>query len=203
MSLLKALAPSNMPCMLVTLAVFHLSPLVGMGWLNAAASLNMFPMLVTRPVFQALMPSAPPLLNAAAPLNMDDMSVTLDTSQVPMKKRRRAFSPVFGRGLPVPFSRREREAPPRIAPIRLGLGGARRPVYVCSGGGRGRARLLVRSHGTRTRPHVDVVGDLGQLCLPGRQVLVELRGPVEHVLHGGHLARVPLAPGLREVQVEI
>ena len=77
------------------------------------------------------------------------------------KKRRRAFSPVFWRGLPVPFNGRKREAPPRIAPIRLGLGGARRPVYVCSGGGRGRARLLVRSHGTRTRPHVDVVGARG------------------------------------------
>ena len=49
------------------------------------------------------------------------------------KKRRRAFSPLFGRGLPVPFNGRKREAPPRIAPIRLGLlvsitiNGARRP----------------------------------------------------------------------------
>merc|ERR1719156_82454 len=83
-SLLKALAPSNMASMSFTLAVSHLSPSVGMGWLNASAPRNMYAMFVTRPVFQALMPSAPPLLNAVALENMFTMLVTLDTSQVPM-----------------------------------------------------------------------------------------------------------------------
>jgi len=60
---LKALAPSNMPAMLVTAVVFHVLPLVARFWSNAGASLNICCMVVTAAVFQLAMA----LLKVAAP----------------------------------------------------------------------------------------------------------------------------------------
>merc|ERR1712078_498876 len=60
-----------------TLAVSHLSPSVGMAWLNAAAPLNMPFMLVTLAVFHLEMSA----LNCALFLNRSSMSVIRLTSQ--------------------------------------------------------------------------------------------------------------------------
>merc|ERR1712078_739439 len=60
-----------------TLAVSHLSPSVGMAWLNAAAPLNMPFMVVTRPVFHLEMSA----LNCALFLKRSSMSVIRLTSQ--------------------------------------------------------------------------------------------------------------------------
>merc|ERR1719321_2463515 len=69
----------NMFVMRVTASVFHLSPLVGMAWLNAVASLNMELMSVTAAVSKVEMS----LLNAVAPSNMEAMSSTRVVHQTP------------------------------------------------------------------------------------------------------------------------